>query len=236
MRVGASRDARRVERAIAAGVNRGSVARGLPRLHAITDDAVLASADFGKRAPALLDACGGALALHLRGHATRSATLFGLARSLRPVAERSGALLVVNDRVDVALAAGLDGVQLGRRSLPVEAARALLGAGACIGYSAHGAGEAGAAADAGADWLLVGTIYETRSHAGEPGAGVGRIRGVVAAVDVPVFAIGGITPERVAAVRGAGAYGVAVLGGIWHEGDGVAAARRYLAALEEEPG
>lgn len=206
----------------------------LARLHLVTDDAVLRAADFRERAQAVLAAHGSALALHLRGHGVSGAELFELARDLAFGADGAGAELLVNDRVDVALAAGADGVQLGRRSLPIAAARALLGADAWIGYSAHGAEEAARAAADGADFILVGTLYRTASHPEREPAGVERVRETVAALapaEVPVIGIGGITPERVREVLAAGAYGVAVLGGVWHAADPVAAAADYIAAL-----
>jgi len=206
----------------------------LARLHLVTDDAVLRAADFRERAQAVLAAHGSALALHLRGHGVSGAELFELARDLAFGADGAGAELLVNDRVDVALAAGADGVQLGRRSLPIAAARALLGADAWIGYSAHGAEEAARAAADGADFILVGTLYRTASHPEREPAGVERVRETVAALapaEVPVIGIGGIPPERVREVLAAGAYGVAVLGGVWHAADPVAAAADYIAAL-----
>ncbi|HEX7118061.1 MAG TPA: thiamine phosphate synthase [Longimicrobiales bacterium] len=205
----------------------------LPRLHLVTADEVLLATDFADRAGRVLAACGAAVALHLRGHGLSGRELYVLAERLRGVAGRVGAALLVNDRIDVALAAGADGVQLGRRSLPVPDARRLLGSAARIGFSAHSVAEAAGAERDGADFVVLGAVYPTASHPGEPGCGVGRVREAVEAVGVPVLAIGGITPERVGAVRAAGAYGVAVLGGVWRAADPAAAARAYLEALEE---
>jgi thiamine-phosphate diphosphorylase len=148
------------------------------------------------------------------------------------VAVAGGAPVLVNDRVDVALAAHAGGVQLGRFSIPVAAARRILGGEARIGYSAHAADEAEAAAREGADFVVVGTIYATPSHPGEPGAGPERIREVAPRVSVPVIAIGGMAPQRVPEVLAAGAHGIAVLGGVWNDTDPVTAIHRYLAALE----
>ncbi|HEX7089626.1 MAG TPA: thiamine phosphate synthase [Longimicrobiales bacterium] len=206
----------------------------LARLHLVTNDAVLRAADFGVRAQAVLAAHGPAIALHVRGHGLAAAELFAIVEDLAFAGDAAGAEILVNDRVDVALAAGTDGVQLGRRSLPVAAARDLLGADAWIGYSAHEAGEAAQAAADGADFILIGTVYETASHPGRAPAGTALVRATVAAVapaGVPVLAIGGVTPERVHELIEAGAYGVAALGGVWHTADPVAAAARYLAAL-----
>jgi thiamine-phosphate diphosphorylase len=206
----------------------------LARLHLVTDDAVLRATDFRARAQAVLAAHGPAIALHVRAHGLPAAELLAIAEELAFAGDAAGAEILVNDRVDVALAAGADGVQLGRRSLPVAAARDVLGADAWIGYSSHGADETAQAAADGADFIVIGTVYESASHPGREPAGPGLVRAAVAAVaptGVPILAIGGVTPERVGELLEAGAYGVAVLGGVWHTADPVAAVGRYLAAL-----
>jgi thiamine-phosphate pyrophosphorylase len=201
----------------------------------ITDDAVLASPDFGDAARAALAAGGKRLVLHLRGPATSGATLFALASALVPVARRSGARLVVNDRIDVALAAGADGVQLGRRSLTVSDARAAWPE-AWIGTSVHSAPEAVEAGRAGTDFLVLGTIYATPSHPGMPGAGVGGIGEAVTQVRVPVVAIGGIDANRIGEVAGAGAAGVAVLSAVWGADDAAHAVATLLRAWDRRGG
>lgn len=197
----------------------------LPGLHVVTDDEVLASAGFPERARALIEAHGPALAIHVRGPGTPVARLLAVAAALIPAARDSGALLLLNDRVDIALAVDADGVQLGRRSLPVAAARGLA-PDWVIGVSVHGPDEA-ASVD-GADFLLLGTIWETASHPGWEGAGVELVRRVRARVRIPIIAIGGVTPERAADARDAGAAGVAAIRGIWESDDPVASAADYL--------
>jgi thiamine-phosphate pyrophosphorylase len=199
----------------------------LPRLHVVTDDGVLARPDFEALAGAVL-AAGPALALHLRGPGTPARTLLSLARRLRPVATETGAVLLVNDRIDVALAARLDGVHLGARSLPVGAARDLLPPASLVGASVRGSGPAREASAEGPDYLVLGTIYPTPTHPDRPGDGPEAVGRVVAAVDVPVLAIGGVTPDRVAECLAAGAHGVAVLGGVWSAPDPWAAVVGYL--------
>jgi len=209
--------------------------RALPRFHAVTDDAVLADPSFADRARAALESGGAALALHLRGPHTPGGPLHALAQALVPVAEDRGALLVVNDRVDVALVTGAHGVQLGARSLPVAPVRALLGRGRGVGVSTHGAAEARAAAEDGADWAFVGTIYATPSHPERPGAGPGALGSALeAGGGLPLVAIGGVTPERVGAVVRAGAWGVAAVRGVWGATDPAEAVERYVRALDEE--
>lgn len=203
----------------------------VPPLHIVAADDVLERDDFVTLATALLVAHGPSLALHLRAHGRSGAFLYRIAAVLARVARDAGALLVVNDRVDVALSAGAAGVQLGARSLPVAATRALVGADVALGYSAHAAEEAEAAARAGADWVLAGTIYETASHPGRAGAGPERVREIAGRVAVPVVAIGGITADRIAEVVAAGARGVAVVGAVWRAPEPRDAAAGLLAAL-----
>lgn len=198
---------------------------GLPRLHLVTSDAVLGAPDFVDRATAVLAAHGPGVALHVRGHGMDGGALLRIVRAL---AHAGAAMLLVNDRLDVALAADV-GAQIGRRSLPVPVARRLLPR-RWLGYSAHAATEAEDAVREGADFVVLGTIFATASHPGDGGAGVGLVR--AAAPVAPVVAIGGITPERVAPCLAAGAHGVAVLGGVWTTDDPVAATGSYLQALE----
>jgi thiamine-phosphate pyrophosphorylase len=203
----------------------------LPRLHIVTDDATLARPGFVRAAEALLAAGGARIALHLRGHATAAARLFEIARSLTGAASRSGTTLLVNDRIDVALCAGVNGVQLGRRSVPVTGARRLLPRG-LIGYSAHGAAEAATAVRDTADFVIAGAIWPTPTHPGDAGGGTELLRGITRGVDVPVIAIGGVTAQRVAEAVHANAHGVAVLSGVWAAEDTIAAMTEYLAALD----
>jgi thiamine-phosphate pyrophosphorylase len=201
----------------------------LPRLHLVTDDGVLRRPGFGVLAGGLLADLGPAMALHLRGHRTAGGDMYRLAEPLARQAADAGALLLVNDRVDVALAVGC-GAQVGRRSIPPARARKVLGPGAVIGYSAHGEAEALEAVADGADFLLLGTIWPSPSHPGGEAAGTGLVRAVAATTAAAVVAIGGVTPARVEEALEAGAHGVAVLSGVWDAPDPVAAAMAYLEA------
>jgi len=206
----------------------------VPRLHAITDDARLADARFVHDAAAVLEAGGEDLALHLRGRLTTAARLYELATTLLPIARAHGAKLLVNDRVDVALVAKADGVQLREDSLDASRARAILGSDALIGVSRH---ERSMHAQPDADFVIFGSIYETRSHVGAAAAGIGALRAAASGVGrqasgtaVPLIAIGGITPARVAEIMKAGAYGVAALSGLW--GQDRQAIAEYLNQLQ----
>lgn len=202
-------------------------ARTFPPLHVVTDDPVLRRADFPAIARALLETGGPALALHLRGPRTPGGRIEALGAELARARGGSDAWLVVNDRVDVAAVVGADGVQLGRRSLSVAAAQRVAPR-LRVGVSVHGRAEVAEAR--GADWLVAGTIWPTPSHPGRDGGGRDHLAALVAAAAAPVVAIGGVTPERVAEVRAAGAAGIAVIRGVWEAPDPLAALDAYLSA------
>jgi thiamine-phosphate diphosphorylase len=197
----------------------------LPKLHAITDDAILAAPSFLPHATALLESLGPTVALHLRARTLTARALFNLATTLRPVATATGAWLVMNDRLDIALAASLTAVQLPEHSFTPDDARALNSTWA-IGQSIH------APTQSTADWLVAGHIFATPSHSAPP-RGLDFLRTLCATTTTPVIAIGGITPYDVAALLHAGAYGVAVIGGIFRTpaGDPARAAAEYQGQL-----
>jgi thiamine-phosphate pyrophosphorylase len=201
----------------------------LPPLYAIVDPL-----DTGRTpedlAAALL--AGGACLLQLRLKSAGSGELLAAARAIRALTAQAGALLLVNDRPDVARAAGADGVHLGQDDLPVAAARAVLGPGTLVGVSTHDVEQARAAAGAGADYLGVGPVFTTTTKSGAlPARGVELVRAVRAAVALPLVAIGGITPDTAPAVRAAGADAVAMIGALVRAPDVTAAARDTLARL-----
>jgi thiamine-phosphate pyrophosphorylase len=202
-----------------------------PPLHIVTADDVLASPDFLEQAQLLLRSGAERIALHLRGPGASARTLYELALELVKTAHAGGALLIVNDRVDIALAAGADGVQLGSRSLPSADVRAVWTTG-IIGASVHSSEEAAPAERSGTDFIVLGTIYETASHPGFKGAGPALVRAVAGAVSIPVVAIGGITPERVSALVESGARGMAVKSAIWAGADPAERMRNLLAAWD----
>ena len=202
-----------------------------PRLHVVTDDAVLRRPDFHGAALEVLEEGGARIAFHVRGPGCTGAEVYRIARALAPTAEAFGVRLLVNDRVDVALALGLSGVHLGRRSVPPQVARELLGAQALLGVSTHSDAELAEAAQGGADYVFAGAIYPTESHPGGPARGLDALE-AVAPDGPPVLAIGGIDVPRVADVMAAGAHGMAVIGGVWGAPHPRGAVIRYLHALD----
>jgi thiamine-phosphate pyrophosphorylase len=171
-------------------------------------------------------------AVQLREKDLGAVELLRLARGLREPTTAAGAWLIVNDRMDVALAAGADGVQRTHASLPVDDLRVAAGGRLRVGASVHSLDEAQAAAGAGAEWVFFGPVYDTPSKRGygDP-QGLAALTRVARSVDLPVIAIGGITPERVADVRAAGAAGVAVISAILAADSPADATRRFLTAL-----
>jgi thiamine-phosphate pyrophosphorylase len=173
---------------------------------------------------------GGVNLVQLREKDLSARELYPLALRLREITA-GRALLLVNDRLDVALAVDADGAHLAGHSLPPAAARAALGPDRLLGVSVHTAAEAEAAAAGDADYLLAGTIYPSRSHPGVEGAGPHLIEHLREATDLPIIGIGGIIPRNAREVIVAGARGVAAITAITLAPDPAAAAARLRMAL-----
>jgi thiamine-phosphate diphosphorylase len=199
--------------------------RPLPRLHAITDAAVLADSDLGIRAAAIA-AAGSAVALHARDRTMETAGLARVAQRFIALARPPEAAVFVSGRPDLARAIGAQGVQLSGSDLAVSDARRVFPDG-WIGRSVHSVAEARVAVDEGADLVLLGNIYETQTHPGRPGIGLEPLR-ESAALGIPVIAIGGVTPDRAVEVRDAGAWGIAAIRALWGATDPYAAAVALL--------
>jgi thiamine-phosphate pyrophosphorylase len=199
----------------------------IPPLHVVMDDEVVGRGDFLAVARKIVDAGEADVALHLRAPRASGRRMHELAAALRERVADAGALLIVNERGDVALAVDADGAQVGGRGLAPADARRVLGPDRLLGVSVHSVDEARVAKDGGADYVLAGTIWETPSHPERRGAGIALIR-EIAALGIPTIAIGGVTPARVAEARDAGAAGVATIRGVWDAPDPAAAVTEYL--------
>ncbi|HEY7768242.1 thiamine phosphate synthase [Longimicrobium sp.] len=197
----------------------------LPPLHIVTDDEVVGRTDFADRARLILEAGGRDIVFHLRAPRASGRRLHDLADVISRTAD-GGAVLLVNERIDVALAAA-DGAQVGARGVRVRDAWRMLGPDRFVGASVHSAAEAIDAAAEGADFVVAGTIWPTPSHPGRAGAGLELIR-EIASSGIRVIAIGGVTPERAGEAREAGASGIAVIRGVWDAADPAEAVREYL--------
>jgi thiamine-phosphate pyrophosphorylase len=157
-----------------------------------------------------------------------SRELYEVSLVARRIAGESCALFV-NDRADVAIACGADGVHLGLDDLSIEEVRRIAPPGLSIGYSTHSLEQAITARERGADLLGYGPMFSTATKPHEPAVGPARLSEVCAAVDCPVFAIGGLTPERILAI---GATRAAVSSAILAAADPARATREIRAALE----
>ncbi len=176
---------------------------------------------------------GGATAVQLRMKEEHAREMVETARDLLPVCRAAGVRLILNDRVDVAVAAQADGAHVGQDDLPAAAARALLGETRFLGVSAATEAEAVAAWRDGADYLGVGPIYETgtKADAGEA-VGVSRLQAIHRVVPIPIIGIGGITVENAADVIRAGAAGVAVVTAVTLAPDMAEATRRLKEVVD----
>jgi thiamine-phosphate pyrophosphorylase len=201
-----------------------------PDLIVITDDA-LSDDEIESRARRVLAAVpAGSTALQLRDRRRTARTLLALAERLRSVCARHGAPLLVNDRIDIALAVGADGAHLGGRSVGVADARRLLAPSAFLSVAAHDVADVEAAASGGATAALVSPIYAT------PGKGTPRGPQFLSearphAANVLLYALGGIDAERAVECVSKGAYGVAAIRGAWADSGGASAACAMVAAV-----
>jgi thiamine-phosphate diphosphorylase len=198
-----------------------------PVLCLITDPA---SPDLIQAAEIALSA--GVNMLQLRGHQLSAADMYALALTLRSLCQRYAAAFIVNDCVDVGLAVGAEGFQLGRRSLPLSVVHQLVGEDYLLGASVHSHEEAQAAVAKGADFLIAGTIFASRSHPGELPSGLDLLRNIKQALPTyPLLAIGGITPENAGQAMAAGADGVAVISAIFGATDIAHAVHKLCTAI-----
>jgi thiamine-phosphate diphosphorylase len=202
-------------------------------LYAILDRSVAGGRDL----PGLLEAvlAGGGRLIQLREKTMSLAELFPLAQHLARRCREVGALFIVNDRADLALAAGADGLHVGQDDLPAREARALLPPPMILGVSTHDAVQARRAVADGADYVAVGSIFPTSSKTGFQLVGPELIRRVRPEVPVPLVGIGGITADNAPAVLAAGADAVAVISALCAAPDPEAATRAFLGRISAGP-
>jgi thiamine-phosphate pyrophosphorylase len=201
----------------------------------VLDDARLYFVVEASASDHLLDSAlaGGCDLLQLRDHDASEDELLAAAERFRDACDAHGALFVVNDRPEIALQAGADGVHVGQDDLPVDAVRRLVGPDVFIGLSTHAPEQFDAALASDADYLSVGPVWETPTKAGRPAVGLELVRYAAEHARVPFFAIGGIDEGNVAAVAEAGAPRVVVVRAIANASDPAAAARALLAGVGE---
>lgn len=205
----------------------------VPRLalHVLTDRDWSRGREMLAVAQAAID--GGATVIQLRDKTASTRRLIEEGQALRRLTRERGVLLIVNDRVDVALALDADGAHVGQDDMPAAMARELLGPNRLLGVSAGNLEEASGAVSAGADYLGVGPVYATRAKADAgPETGPQLVREIATRYDVPLVGIGGITPENAGDVIREGAAGVAVITAVVAADDIAAATRQLRAAVD----
>jgi len=196
-------------------------------VYAIIDPEAVGDRDPARVLDAVLAA--GISVAQLRAKVMQAREMCELAREMARRCEGAGALFIVNDRLDVAMAVGAGGVHLGQDDLPLAAARLVAPEGMAIGVSTHTVEEALAAEAGGADYIGFGAIYATGTKPGVTRPrGPKRLREVVEAVSIPVVAIGGIDAGRLEEVKSAGAAGAAVISAICGADDPGRAAREMV--------
>lgn len=200
-----------------------------PTLYVILDRAAADGRDLADVLEGVI--AGGGRMVQLREKTWPSGRLWALAGRLRARCRAAGVTFIVNDRVDLAVALGADGVHLGQDDLPPEAARALLRPGMILGLSTHSVAQARAAQTAGADYVAVGSMFPTATKPDFELVGPDLVRKLRAEIRVPLIGIGGITAANAGEVIRAGADGVAVISAVCGAPDPTAATRRFLAAI-----
>lgn len=172
---------------------------------------------------------GGCTLVQLREKNCSSLDFYRMALSIKSITDRRGVPLIINDRADIALAVGADGVHAGQSDLPCAVLRAMLGQDKIIGISAATVAEAVRAQRDGADYLGVGAMFPTGTKADAEAVSMKTLMKIRRAVSIPIVAIGGINPQNAAKFRNTGIDGLAVISAILAKPDIAAAARELRA-------
>lgn len=210
---------------------RGRERLGSARLYVLIDGGESAE-DFEAKAESI--AAAGVDVLQLRDKRLDDRTLVERARTLAEICRQHGVISIINDRPDLALAAGADGVHVGQEELSVADARAVLGPEAIVGVSTHAIEQAREAVLAGADYLGVGPTFPSPTKEFDAFPGLDYVRQVAAEITLPAFAIGGITAENLSQVQDAGVSRIAVSSAVTAVGDPVEAVQQLRERLGED--
>lgn len=200
-------------------------------IYLVTDDGCL-------QGRALIDCVrealeGGVTLVQYRAKTASSAEMYAEALQLKALCDRFNVPLIINDRLDIAMAVGAAGVHLGQDDLPCAAARKLLGEDYIIGVSAHNPAEAKAALQSGADYLGCGAVFGTATKADVKKLGTDGLAAICKAKGLPVVGIGGVTADNYREVRAAGADGAAIVSGILAQPD-IRTTVRAIARVSQE--
>lgn len=204
----------------------------VPRLHIIANDSVLVRPGVVETLVAMANLSRDRAAYHLRARTVEVRELARIAHEVVPLCAQAGAPCLINDRIDVALATGASGVHLREDSLPPSVARGVAGPDRLLGRSIHTPEQIRTVAREPLDYVLLGSLYATRSHPGRPPLGLPNQEDV-ALSEVPVIGIGGITVDRIEDITDRGFHGVAVVSDIWDGPDPIAALSMYLGVLAQ---
>ncbi len=202
----------------------------LPRIILITDTRIIGRDGL----PEVVEKClsAGLDGVMLREKHLPAAEIFEFALKLKDITASHGAALIINDRADVAIASGADGVHLPGAGFPIWRVKRAAGEGIIIGKSAHNMDEAKAAREQGVDYIVLSPVFKTSSKPGAEAMGVGEFEKIVANVQIPAYALGGVEPSNANQVMKAGAAGVAVISAILKAPDYAEAVRRLKQSLE----
>jgi len=203
------------------------------QLHVLTDTVL--QSRFSHLELARMAIRGGADTIQFRQKTGATREMIEIVRQLKQLCINSGATLIVNDRIDVAVAADADGVHLGQDDFPIPLARKLLGESRIIGGSAATLEEAQKCLAEGADYIGFGPVYPTASKAdAAPATGIKLLKQAVEAIPLPIIAIGGVNVENTPEVIRAGARGIAVISAVCCQEDPEQATRALRQALQTE--
>ena len=206
-----------------------------PRVYLVTDPSG-GSGLVARAARALRGLPPGVVAIQVRARGATGRELLEAARALRTVAAEAGQLLLVNDRADVALAAGADGVHLPSAGIPPGDARRLVGDERLVAVSCHSQEDVARARDAGADFATFGPVFDTPSKRDYgPPVGLGPLR-EASLLGLPLVGLGGVDASNASAVVAAGAFGVAAIRAWLEASDPASVVRRLLDAVEKGTG
>ncbi len=204
----------------------------LPRFYLITDQKLVPNGDLLGSIRASFE--GGVRLLQIREKELLGGPLYRLAEAVKKLAEQFNVKFLINDRVDVASAIGADGVHLGSRGISLNNLRYTFGEKMLLGYSAHTVEEAKVASCLGADFVTLSPIFPTRKEFAGPVMGLEGLRTACSELNVPVYALGGITPENVPDILDAGAYGVALISYVFCDSAPGTRAREIVRLVEDE--
>lgn len=200
-------------------------------IYLVTDDGCLQGRALIDCVRKALD--GGVTLVQYRAKTASSTEMYAEALQLKALCDSFNVPLIINDRLDIAMAVGAAGVHLGQDDLPCAAARKILGEDYLIGVSAHNPAEAKAALQSGADYLGCGAVFGTATKADVKKLGTDGLEAICKAKGLPVVGIGGVTADNYREVRAAGADGAAIVSGILAQPD-IRATVRAIAKISQE--